>query len=40
MLEYLIDEKDVRWIIIIIDFIFILIIISPCGCTGWQTSLA
>ena len=38
VLEYLIDEKDVRWIIIIIDFIFILILISPCERTGWQTS--
>jgi len=38
VLEYLIDEMGVRWIIIIINFIFILILISPCGSTGWQTS--
>jgi hypothetical protein len=38
VLEYLIDEKGVRWIIIIIDLIFILILISPFGSTGWQTS--
>ena len=30
VLEYLIDEKGVRWIIIIIDLIFILILISHC----------
>ena len=34
VLEYLIDEKGVRWIIIIIDLIFILILISSCGSTG------
>ena len=34
-LEYLIDEKkDVRKIIIIIDIIFILNLISPCGSTS------
>ena len=29
------DEKGVRYIIIIIDFILILVLISPCGSTGW-----
>ena len=32
--EYLIDEKGMRRIIIIIDLSFILILISPCGSTG------
>ena len=39
VLEYLIDEKDVRWIIIIVDLISIFILISPCGSTGWHTSV-
>ena len=39
VLEYLIDEKGVSSIIIIIDLIFTLILISPCGSTGWQTSV-
>jgi len=31
VLKYLIDKKGVRWIIIIINLSFILILISPCG---------
>jgi len=34
VIKYLIDETGVRWIIIIIDLIFILILISPCYRTG------